>query len=473
MSEKTPSIRLNMLMNVLLTLSSVIFPLITLPYVTRVLGTEGVGKVFFAQSVVTVLSAAAELGIPIYGIRACAKVRDSREELSKTACEIITINMISCAAVYIAFGVMLAAVSRFREERSLMIIMSSVVILNAVGAEWLYKALEKYTYITLRSLIFKTAALVFMFLSVKSPSDYMVYGAISIFAASASGMVNFINLHRHIDLSFKDLELRRHVPAMLMLFMMTAAVTVYTNLDTAFLGFIKGDAEAGIYGVAVRVKLVIVSITTAVSAVLLPRNSFYYGKGRMEEFDSLLSSALSGINAVTIPAACYFMLYAGECIDLLAGDSFSRAAVPMRVIMPAVVLIGISNIVGMQMLVPMGREADTARAACFGAAADVILNIILIPKYASAGAAFATLCAEALVMAYLIYRAGRIRGSVLRITGHDALIIAAAFAALVPGASAKMIHAGTFTLLSVSAVIYFGIYALILYVAWSKNGLLR
>ena len=101
MNTKQPSVQLNMLMNVILTLSSIIFPLITLPYVTRVLGPEAVGKVYFASSVVTVLSVFAELGIPVYGIRACAKVRDDREKLSRTAKEILTVNLITCLAVYL------------------------------------------------------------------------------------------------------------------------------------------------------------------------------------------------------------------------------------------------------------------------------------------------------------------------------------------------------------------------------------
>ena len=399
-----PSIKLNMLMNVLLTLSSIIIPVITLPYVTRVLGAEGVGRVYFASSVVAGFAMFAELGIPVYGIRACARVRDDRRELSRTVREIMMINLISCVVVYTVFAVMLRIVPRFAEDRLLLTIMSSTMILNCVGAEWLYKALEKYTYITARSLACKLIALIAMFVMVRDESDYVIYGAITIFAVSASNIINLCSLHRYADLKPEGKhDLARHLPGMLMLFALAAATTIYTNLDLAILDFMKGDAEAGLYGVAVKIKLVIVSLVTSISAVLLPRNSFYYEKNRKKEFYSLIARTLKVVITVSVPAALVFMIFARQCISVLAGDGFSGAVMPMIIIMPSVVFIGISNVIGIQMLVPAGREKTVVIAAIIGAAVDLILNLILIPRFASAGAAAATLAAEICVTGYMLY----------------------------------------------------------------------
>ena len=175
-----------MAMNAALTLSSIIFPLITIPYVTRVLGAEGVGRVFFASSVTAFFAMFAQFGIPVYGIRACARVRDDHSGLSKTVREVLTINMITCAAAYIVFAAVVGTVPRLAEDRLLMIIMSSSMLLNAIGAEWLYKALEKYTYITVRSVVFKLIALAGLFMLVRNETDYVMYGVITVFAASAS-----------------------------------------------------------------------------------------------------------------------------------------------------------------------------------------------------------------------------------------------------------------------------------------------
>ena len=119
-----------MAMNVLLTLSSIIFPLITLPYVTRVLGPEGVGKVYFASSVIAFFSMFAELGIPVYGIRACARVRDDKIALTRTVHEIMTINLAACIIVYAVFAVSLICVPAFKADRNMFIIMSSLIVLG-------------------------------------------------------------------------------------------------------------------------------------------------------------------------------------------------------------------------------------------------------------------------------------------------------------------------------------------------------
>ena len=168
MSKKDPSVKLNMFMNAVLTLSSIIFPVITMPYVTRVLGAEGVGRVYFASSVIAAFAMFAELGVPVYGIRACARVRDDRDELSRTVREIMLLNLGACIGVYVCFGILLHLVPKFSQERTLLLIMSSTMLLNCLGAEWLYKSLEKYTYITVRSVAFKLIALIAMFVFVRN-----------------------------------------------------------------------------------------------------------------------------------------------------------------------------------------------------------------------------------------------------------------------------------------------------------------
>lgn len=472
MNKKTPSIKLNMLMSALLTLSSIIFPLITLPYVTRVLGPEGVGKVYFGTSVVTFFSMFAELGIPVYGIRACARVRDDKAELSRTVHEIMAINLVTCLISYAGLALSIITVPKLADDRTLIIIMSALILLNALGAEWLYKAIEKYTYITVRSLLFKLIALAAMFMLVREKSDYIIYGGITIFAASASNILNFINLRRHISLRpAGGYRFARHLPAMLMFFALAIATSIYINLDLAILGFMKGDTEAGLYGVSVKIKLVLVSLITSVSSVLLPRNSYYYDRGRTKEFTALLSTTMNAVITVSAAVVLYFIVYAGDCIELLAGRSFEGSVSSMKIIMPAVIFIGISNIIGMQMLVPQGREKETVIAAVIGAAVDLILNFILIPRFASAGAAAATLAAEICVTGYMIYAAGRESGKLFAGISYAGITaaLAAAYAASLPARAVSSV----FLRLVTTAVCFFGVYMTVIIIIWRKNGLLH
>ena len=265
---KSPSIRRNFLMNAMLTMSSFLFPLITFPYVSRILLPSGTGTVSFATSVVAYFNMFAQLGIPTYGIRACAQVRDDREALTRTAHELLLLNLIMSVISYAVLAVCLVTVPRLRAERTLITVISFTIALTAIGMEWLYKALEQYTYITARSLAFKLVALAAVFLLIRSQEDYVIYGGITIFAASASNVLNLINARKYIG--FRPVggyDLRRHLRPVAIFFAMACATTIYTHLDNVMLGFMATDADVGFYGAAVKIKSILVNVVTALGAM--------------------------------------------------------------------------------------------------------------------------------------------------------------------------------------------------------------
>ena len=240
--SKEISIKKNFILNVLLTLSGIIFPFISFPYVSDVLGPEGTGKVDFATSVVAYFALFAQLGIPTYGIKICAKVREDKKLLSKTVAELLMINVFMTAVAFIVFFPALYLIPKLAAERILLVIVSSTMLFNAVGIEYLYKGLEQYSYITKRSIAFKFIALVSMFLLIKSESDYVVYGAITIFASSASNIMNFIHSRKYVSFnSLGKLNFRRHIRPVSLYFAMSCATTIYLNLDRVMLGFIGSD----------------------------------------------------------------------------------------------------------------------------------------------------------------------------------------------------------------------------------------
>ena len=205
------SIKSNIIMNMILTMSSFLFPLISFPYISRILTPEGTGKVSFVTSIISYFSMFAQLGIPTYGIRACAKVRDDKIALSRTVHELLIINIIMNVISYSAFFLCLMTIPKMLEEKNLYFIISLTIILTSIGIEWLYKALEQYTYITVRSIFFKFIALILMFCLIKSKSDYIVYGAISIFASSASFICNFFNAKKYVRFKYiGDVYKRQH-----------------------------------------------------------------------------------------------------------------------------------------------------------------------------------------------------------------------------------------------------------------------
>ena len=455
---KQPSIRKNFLMNALLTMSSFIFPLITFPYVSRILQPAGTGTVSFALSVVAYFNMFAQLGIPTYGIRACAQVRDDKTQLTRTVHELLLINLVMTALSYAALAVCLLTVPRLRAERTLISIVSAYILLNTIGMEWLYKALEQYTYITVRSIVFKFLAVVAMFLLIHRPEDYILYGGINVLASSASYILNLINARHYISMRpVGGYQLRRHFRPVAVFFAMACATTVYTNLDTVMLGFMTTSVDVGYYNAAVKIKTILVSIVTSLGAVLLPRASYYVEHGELERFREITRKSLRFVLLLASPLMLYFIFFAQEGVRLLSGAAYGGAVLPMQIIMPTLLFIGLTNILGLQMLVPLGREKTVLYSEIAGAVTDVILNAILIPRMASAGAALGTLAAElvVLIVQYAALR-GDVRETFLSLPyGRVLLALACGSAGCL---WVKHLGWSSFPALAVSAVCFFAVY---------------
>lgn len=363
---------------------------------------------------------------------------------------------------YLALAVALLTVPRLFEDRTLYIIISATIFLTSVGMEWLYKALEQYTYITIRSIIFKFIALVAMFLFVHEKSDYVIYGGISIFASSASNVFNFINIHKYIDLKpLPKYNVKRHIKLVFIFFAMSCAITVYTNLDTVMLGFMSSNTDVGYYNAAVKIKHILVSLVTSLGTVLLPRSTYYIEKGQINEFKRISNKALNFVALVATPMTIYFILFAKQGIYFLSGNAYDGAILPMQIIMPTLILIGITNIFGTQMLVPLGKEKIVFYSEVSGAIVDILINAALIPLFASAGAAFGTLLAEFVVLLVQFHGIKEyVKGFFKKI--HSYKIMIAIMIASIISIWINRLSIGSFLILVISATIFFGTYFLIL-----------
>ena len=462
---KQKSLKLNFVMNAILTMSQFVFPLITFPYVSRILLPIGTGKVSFATSIVSYFTLFAQLGIPTYGIRACAKVRDNREELSKMVQELFIINLMMSALAYVVYFAAIYYVPRFRQDKDLFLIVGLTIFFNAIGMEWLYKALEQYTYITVRSIIFKFIAIVAMFLMVHEQSDYVIYGGISILASSASNIFNFFHIHRYINIKpVGHYNFKKHLKAIVIFFAMSCATTIYTHLDTVMLGFMTTDADVGYYNAAVKIKTILVSIVTSLGVVLLPRASYYIEHKMIDEFYRIAHKAINFVFLIALPMMLYFMIFAKEGIFFLSGSAYEKSILPMQVIMPTLLFIGLTNVMGIQMLVPLGKEKIVLYSEIAGAVVDLIVNFALIPRYASVGAAIGTLAAEIVVW---VVQFGALKQDI--IPAYKKIQYPQMLLALVIGCVAsvwvKMLGWNSFFVLLLSAILFFGSYGLVLLIA--------
>lgn len=466
---KQKSIKLNFIMNTILTISLFVFPLITYPYISRTLQPAGMGKVSFILSIITYFNMFAQLGIPTYGVRACAIVRDDKEKLTRTVHEILLINLLTTLTTYIVLFFATISIPRLFQEKQLVFVMSFTIILTSIGIEWLYKALEQYTYITIRSLVFKLISVFAIFLLIHSKGDYVKYGAIATFASSASYIINLINVHKYIGLRpIGNYNFKRHLKPVLIFFAMSIATLIYMNLDTVLLGFMKTDADVGYYSTAVKVKGILVSLVTSLGTVLLPRASYYIENGEIDSFTSLSKKAMNFVFISAIPLSIYFTIYAKNVIYLLSGSAFHNSILPMRIIMFTLLFIGMSNLTGVQMLVPLGRENIVLISEIIGGLINFGINVILIPKFSFIGAAIASVVTEFLIaLIQYIYLRKEVQG-LFGDVSLSKLIIANLLAAI---ASSWVIYlnANDFIILVISAILYFGVYYIVLLLTKEKS----
>lgn len=456
------SVKYNFIMNFILTASSFIFPLITFPYVSRVLHVTGNGKVAYAASIANYFMMVASLGIPTYGVRACAKLRDNREEMSRAAQEILIINLVATALTTAVYVVALFTVPAFKEDKPLYLIEGINIVLNMFGVNWIFQALEEYDYITFRNILFKAISIVLMFVFVHQEADYRIYALITVMASVGANILNFIRLRSIITFKrFNHYEFRRHLKPIFVLFAQSVTVSIYTNLDTVMLGAMKNANEVGLYTAAVKVKTILMSVVSSLSGVLLPRMSYYVKNNMKSEFERLMETALRAVLFMSIPLTVYFVLYASETLQFLAGSEYLPGAHAMQLITIAVIPIGITGVLGIQVLTPMGLEKDVLYSVILGAVTDFVLNLFLIRQWGAAGASLATTIAEIAVLIVQLYYCRQYfnhigKGLHLGYYCLDTSVAAAAAACV------KFLALPSFFALVLSALVFFGIYALLL-----------
>ena len=389
------SIKKNMIMSIILTVSDFIFPLITYCYAARVLGEDGTGKIAFAQSIMQYFLYFAMLGIPAYGLRECAKVRDNKDSLSHMVQELLIINLASAIAAYIALTAAVLTVPRLFEYKNLLVLMSTSIFLNTLGLEWVYQALEKYSYITVRSIIFKMISVVLVCIFIRSSDDYVLYTFLTIFISSVSNVCNFIYVKKYISLKKKrPYDFKKHIKPVFTLFAATAVITIYTNFDVSMIGFISSEHEVGLYNAALKIKAAILSVSTAVTSVLVPRMAYNFQRKNIQELNRLAVNSLRVSLILALPLAVFVFIFSEDVLRFVCGDEFLSADVTLRVLMVCAISLILTNLFGNQLLISLGDEKTYSQSVIAGLFINVGLNCFLISILGATGAAIATLITE-------------------------------------------------------------------------------
>ncbi len=392
-----PNIKTNYAYNLINTVSGLLFPLLTFPYAARVLLADGVGQVQFFSSIISYIALFSGLGIPLYAIREIAKHKDNADMQARTAAEILLLHLCLTLIGYAIVAVLCLSVNQIKEDIPLFLVLSLQLVFTVIGCEWFYQGIEEFRYITIRNLIVKTVAAACLFLIVKDKDDLMQYAAYTVIGTVGNNVFNFIRLRkylRHRTGSLSGLNIIRHIRPALRIFALNLISSIYVNLDTVMLGFLSGATAVGYYTGATKLTRMLLSIITALGTVMIPKMSHLHASGNREEFNRLAGKSLSFVNFLSLPMAAGLAILAPSLIHIFCGPSYGPAATTLSLISPIIFFISLSNVTGIQILYPQGKERLIIISTLSGAVLNLILNFLLIPRFRQDGAAIATVAAE-------------------------------------------------------------------------------
>jgi len=398
---KKKSLTRNAILNTIKTLMSMIFPLITYPYVTRILQVENIGKINFSASIVSYFTLFAGLGINTYAIREGSRLRQNKQKLERFAREVFTINILSTLIAYMLFLGTVASIKNLHLYIPLILIQSIGIVAPAIGIDWLYVIYEDYGYITIQSIIVQIISMFLMFSLIHKQSDYVLYAGILTFSSTAAYIFNFIHSRKYIKICLtRRPHIDEHIKPIIVIFAMSVATTIYVNSDTTMLGFISGDYYVGLYNASTKIYTVLKSLMAACILVSLPRLSNYMALKKYDSYSAAASNILNMFITLLLPIVVGTFMTAKEIVLILAGNSFMESVISLKILSISlffsIIAVYLTNVI----LLPIKEEKQIMYATFVSAIVNFLLNFIFIYRWNHIGAAVTTVIAEVVVVVW-------------------------------------------------------------------------
>lgn len=395
------NLKTNFIYNILLAVSQILFPLITFPYASRILLPQGIGSVSFIDNFTQYFITFAALGIPVYGVREIAKRQQKREERSKLFSELIIIHFSLSLIVTIIYWLIVINTPKFSQDLTLCRIGIVLLVSNVFTIEWLYQGLEKFKFVVIRTIIIRIITIVALFVLVTSTEDREYYYGLNILGTVTSAIINLYVARKYVNFNWKGLELKKHLKPLIILLSTSIVISVYILLDTILLGFLTNNEIVGYYSASIRVSKLPLAVVGALGTVLIPRLTNIITSG-IDDSNPLLEKSLQLSLLISTPIALGTLCLSKEIITVFAGISFIHAVPSLQILSCLVVIIGIAQVYGQQILLPIGKENYILIASSIGMMFSILLNFLLIPLFLHVGAAISSLVTEIIVALTLV-----------------------------------------------------------------------
>jgi O-antigen/teichoic acid export membrane protein len=372
--------------------------MIVYPYVSRVLGVENIGICNFVDSIINYSILFSMLGISAVGIREISRIKDDDKKLQSTFSSVFLINACSTGVMLIVLIVAIAFVPKLNQYQHLMYLGALKLIFNLLLVEWFFKGLENFKFITSRSVIVRVIFVFFVFIFVKHKQDFDVYYFLLVSVVICNALINSKYRMKWIRFSFEHIRIRPFVKSVLVLGSYMILTSMYTSFNVAYLGFVTTVTEVGYYTTATKLFGIALSIFTAFTAVMLPHISGLVEKGNYKEIKRLTNKSYEMLIAFCLPVVIISVIFAPQIIQIIAGHGYDGAIMPMRIIMPLMLIVGMAQILVLQLLMPLKKDRAIFINSFLGAFVSILLNLILVQSYRSSGSAISLVASEFTVL---------------------------------------------------------------------------
>lgn len=389
MSKK--SITKNYIYNVMYQLLIIILPIITTPYLSRILGAENIGIYSYTLSIVTYFILFGSLGIAMYAQREIAYVQDDKEKRSKIFWEIIILRIITMSISMVIFYLTYINGTEYTMYYKILLL---EMVSTCFDISWFFQGLEDFKKTVLRNVIIRIISILLIFILIKSPNDLVLYFVIYVSSNLIGNLSLWLYLPKYLK-KVKKLNIIQHIKPTIGLFIPQIAMQIYTVLDKVMIGSIVPDkSEVGYYDQSQKIIKLLLTIVTSLGTVMIPRMAKTFAEHDKNKIKEYLQRAFNFVFFLAIPMMFGVISIAEKFVPIFFGDGYGRVIELMQVISPIFIAIGLSNVIGSQYLLPTKRQKEFTISVTIGAFVNIVMNLILIRKMGAKGASIATVIAE-------------------------------------------------------------------------------
>jgi len=396
-------IKKNFLYNSILTLSQYIIGLITFPYVSRVLGASNIGIISFVDSTINYFVLFSTMGIGIIGTREIAKNRNDSIRLNSVFSGLVTLFMIFTTIVMFTYIIAVLYIPKLSAYKELFVIGTAKLIFTIFLIEWFYRGIENFRYITIINIFFRLLYVCSLFIFVRTKEDYEAYFILTTGLVGINAIINSLYARNFVKFSFKGITLKPYFKQSLSLGTYAILTSMYTTFNIVYLGWVTDTTQVGYYWAALKIYSIILGGFSAFTAVMMPRMSSLIAQGNDDTFKQLINKSFNTLFTVCFPLVIGSIILAPQIIRILSGEGYNGAIIPMQIIMLLVMVVGIAQVLAIQVLIPMKKDNLILIASIIGASVGVILNLILVKTYGCIGTAIVLLISEISVTSFYIY----------------------------------------------------------------------